>query len=97
MIPDVLDQMPEDSDSFLIALLNQLQTDWKEEVDYKNGKNKVPNHSDVLNVTCDAMYKEMNDSRFTPKIVGHPEINYEQQLINFCHNVKALKYGDDKL
>ena len=98
MIPNVMREIPEDDDeNFLISLLNQLQVDWQNEVDYKTGKNSIPEHSDIINITCDAMYREMNDSRFTSIILSNPEMNYEQQLINFCHSIEASKYGNDKL
>ena len=42
-------------------------------------KNKVPNHPDIMNVTCDTMYKEMNDSRLNYVISKYPEKNYEQK------------------
>ena len=80
MIPNVMREIPEDDDeNFLISLLNQLQVDWQNEVDYKTGKNSIPEHSDIINITCDAMYREMNDSRFTSIILSNPEMNYEQQ------------------
>ena len=83
--------------NYLVILLNQLQIDWKNEYDYKNGKNKVPNHPDIMNVTCDTMYKEMNDSRLNYVISKYPEKNYEQKLINYCKDVRALQYGTDIL
>lgn len=79
MIPNVMREIPEDDDeNFLISLLNQLQVDWQNEVDYKTGKNSIPDHSDIINITCDAMYREMNDSMFTSIILSNPEMNYEQ-------------------
>lgn len=50
-----------------------------------------------MNVTCDTMYKEMNDSRLNYVISKYPEKNYEQKLINYCKDVRALQYGTDKL
>ena len=97
IIPNVIDPPSNNETKFLVILLNQLQDDWKKELDYKNGKNKIPNHQDIMNVTCETMYGEMNDIRFNQIISQYPEKHYEQQLINFCNHDKALIYGRDKL
>lgn len=42
IIPKVIDPSINGETNYLVILLNQLQIDWKNEYDYKNGKNKVP-------------------------------------------------------
>lgn len=42
IIPKVIDPSINGKTNYLVILLNQLQIDWKNEYDYKNGKNKVP-------------------------------------------------------
>lgn len=97
IIPKVIQSSSSEETNFIVILLNQLQTDWKNERDYKNGKNSIPTHQDILNISCDTIYKEMNDTKFNYLINKYPQKNYEQKLINYCKEVNPLKYGTDKL
>ena len=58
---------------------------------------KYPTDSEIINISCDTFFQDLNNKKLNTIISKHPELNIQSELVHFCNLVEALRMGKDKI
>lgn len=88
----------ENQTNYIELLLNQLHTNWENELILKEEKNYLPRNVDIINITsCDNYFDLINHTTFNEIFEEYSSENYKEQLIDLCKTSSSVENNSESL
>lgn len=88
----------ENQTNYIELLLNQLHTNWENELVFKEEKDYLISNDHIINITsCDSYFEKINYTTFNQIFEEHPETNYKEQLIDLCKTSSSVEGNSESL